>query len=84
MPSPCSPTWLGGARCVVAAGIRGGCGGLDGRRGRPGGGFVHADLRFELRKAPSSVNVLKLLNLDTKHTEKKGNEKKLGTRPHFS
>lgn len=66
----CSPTWLGGARCVVIAGIRGGCGGLDGRRRGPGGGFVYADLRLQLRETPAAVDVLKFLNLDTKHLAK--------------
>lgn len=64
------PTWLGGARCVVVAGIRGGRGGLDSRRGGPGGGFVYAEFRLELWKAPPPVDVLKLLNLYTKHTFK--------------
>lgn len=59
------PTWLGGARRVVATGIGGGRGGLDLRRRRPGGGFVQADLRFELWEAPPAVDVFKLLNLWT-------------------
>ena len=65
-------TWLGGARCVVIAGVRGGRRRLDGRRGGPGGGFVHADLRLELWKAPPPVDVLKLLNLDAQFGKKKG------------
>lgn len=60
-------TWLGGARCVVVASIRSGGGGLEGRRRGPGGGFVNADFRLELWKAPTSVDVLKLLNLGTKN-----------------
>lgn len=71
--APCWPqdapqrsTWLGGARCVVVACIGSGGGGLDGRRGGPGGGFVNADFGLELWEAPPSVDVLKLLNLGTK------------------
>lgn len=61
-------TWLWGTRCVVIAGFGGGRGGLHGRRGGPGGGFVYDDLRLELWKAPPPVDVLKLLDLDTKHS----------------
>lgn len=67
LASVCLVTWLGSARCVVVAGFRGGRGGLYCRRGGPGGGFVHADLRLELWKTPPPVDVLKLLDLDTKH-----------------
>lgn len=63
-------TWLGGARCVIIAGIGRGCGGLRGRRGGSGGGFVYADLRLELWKTPPPVDVLELLDLDTKHSAK--------------
>lgn len=66
----CLVTWLGGARCGVIAGIRGGRGGFHGRRGGPGGGFVYADLRLELWKTPPPVDVLKLLDLNTKHSAK--------------
>lgn len=70
-------TWLGGARRVVATGIRGGRGRLDLRRRRPGGGFVQGDLGFELWETPPSVDVLKLLNLCTRPS-------RLATRPNFS
>lgn len=56
-------TWLGGARCVVVAGVRRGSGGLHGGGRRQRGGLVHADLGFELRNAPAAVDVLKLLDL---------------------
>lgn len=64
-----SSTWLGGARRVVVASIGSGGGGLEGGRRGPGGGFVNADFRLELREAPPAVDVLKLLNLV--HTHKK-------------
>lgn len=60
-------TWLGGARCVVVAGIGGGRGGFHCRRGGPGGGFVDGDLRLEFWKTPPPIDVLKLLDLNTKH-----------------
>lgn len=61
----CLITWLGGARRVVIAGVGSGRGGLHRGRGRPGGGFVNADLRLELWKTPPPVDVLKLLDLST-------------------
>lgn len=76
----CLPTWLGGARRVVATGIGGGRGGLGLRRRRPGGGLVHTDLGFELGEAPSSVDVFKLLNLWRRPEDKA----RLAIHPHFS
>lgn len=58
-------TWLGGARRGVEAGVGSGGGGLQSRR-RGSGGFVDADLRFKLWNAPPPVDVLELLDLDTK------------------
>lgn len=72
-------TWLGGARCVVIAGVWGGRGSLHRRRGGPGGRFVNVDLRLELWKTPPPVDVLELLDLSTQHQtliKKKEKEKK--------
>ena len=66
----CLVTWHGGARCVAIAAVWSGRGGLGCGRGGPGGGLVHVDLRLELWETPPSVDVLKLLDLNTKHRYK--------------
>lgn len=64
-----SVTWLGGAWRGVEAGVGSGGGGLQSRR-RGSGGFVDADLRFKLWNAPPPIDVLELLDLNTKIKDK--------------